>query len=396
MQFWHVIPVSLHRYTVLILMLSNLVYDLSLLASLPQSLLPLLPAGPLPPLRPRPLFNVGVHDIPSLSLSPNGSAPSENALDPSWIAFSTDHVLRTKPDLYDILITLSPPYSKQATKKSHPDITISPAQSGQQSSQPTTIKATQRDGRRYLLLRDGLQQLSRGHTEQDELADDNADASSTFSSTSIIEPLSWPLLAYTSFIWWASAGEKRAGPSEDEDDEDQQDARLLLANLDNTPNIAYATGTARRRSLLLEDHDKQPLEIALVAYFRRHTTKIFTTISDAVVRQVDIIDSGYHDDLNQSYPSQHDGYTDNDDDTTIHHSPEEDLNQPLLQTASRQEELLHDDDPVYLTTLDMTQMGLDVWSAADRTFIEELVSVWWGRRAEVQGARVKCCGVPIL
>lgn len=328
----------------------------------------------------------------------SGAVPSENTLDPSWIAFTTDHVLKTKSDLYDVLVTLSPPYSKQATKKSHPDITISPAQSGQKNAQPTTLKATQRDGRRYLLLRDGLRQLSRGHTEQDELARDDSDASSTFSSTSIIEPLSWPLLAYTSFIWWASAGEKRAGPSEDEDDQDQQDARLLLANIDNTPNLAYATGASRRRSLILDDHDKQPLEIALVAYFRRHTTKIFTTISDAVARQDDVIHSSYHDDPDQEDQPQEAVYTDNDDDdTTIHHSPDEDPNQPLLQADPiPEEQLLHDDEPVVLSTADMTQMGLDVWSAADRTFIEELVSVWWGRKAEVQGARVKCCGVSIL
>jgi hypothetical protein len=377
-------------------MFLNLVYDLSLLASLPQSLLPLFPAGPLPPLRPRPLFNVGVHDIPSLSL-PNHSDPAEDRLDPSWIAFTTDHVLKTKPDLYDILVSLSPPYSKQATKKSHPEITISSNQSGQPNSQPATLKATQRDARRYLLLRDGLQQLLRGHTEEDELADDDSDASSTFSSNSIIEPLSWPLLAYTSFIWWASAGEKRAGPSEDEDDQDEQDARLLLADIDRTPNLAYATGSARRRSLLLDDHDKQPLEIALVAYFRRLTTKIFTTISDAVARQDDVSGTIYQDEPIEPYPTREETrYTDeDDDDTAIHHSPDDEPNQPLLQSNSLQEDL-HDDDPVMVTTSDMTQMGLDVWSAADRTFVEELVSVWWGRKAEIQGARVKCCGVPIL
>ncbi|KAK2762097.1 hypothetical protein FQN54_001104 [Arachnomyces sp. PD_36] len=376
----------------------NFVYDLSLLASLPQSLVPLLPAGPLPPLRPRPLFNVGVHDIPSLSLPHSPTLP-EDTLHPSWIAFTTDHVLKTKPDLYDILVSLSPPYSKQATKKSHPEIIISSKQSGQSNSQPATLKATQRDARRYIMLREGLQQLSRGDTQEDELDDTDSDASSTFSSNSIIEPLSWPLLAYTSFIWWASAGEKRAGPSEDEDDQDEQDARLLLADVDNTPHLTYATGTARRRSLLLDDHDKQPLEIALVAYFRRLTTKIFTTLSDAVARQDDVISNAYHDYPNETYPSQQQGgYTDNvdeDDDTVIHH-PNEDPNQPLLQSDSRQEEFLHDDDPIMVTTSDMTLMGLDVWSAADRTFVEELVAVWWGRKAEVQGARVRCCGVPII
>ena len=41
-------------------------------------------------------------------------------------------------------------------------------------------------------------------------------------------------------------------------------------------------------------------------------------------------------------------------------------------------------------------MGLDVWSQADREFVEELVALYWGRRAEVQVARVECCGVRIL
>ena len=369
---------------------------MSLLASLPQSLLPLLPAGPLPPLRPRPLFNVGVHDIPSLSAFSNRSTSSSDILDPSWIAFTTDSVLKTKPDLYDILVTLSAPYSKQPTKKSHPEITISSVQTGQ-SSPPTALKATQRDARRYLTLRDGLQQLSRGHPDPDEEIDDNSDASSTFFSNSIIEPLSWPLLAYTSFIWWASAGEKRAGPSEDEDEQDEQDARLLLADVDKAPNLAYASGSARRRSVLLEEHDKQPLEIALVAYFRRLTTKVFTTLSDAVARQDEGVDDRYYDhDPDEVHQPQEEGsYIDDDDDTVIHHSPE-DLNQPLLQSDSRQGDIFTDDDPVMVTTSDMTQMGLDVWSAADRTFVEELVSVWWGRKAEVQGARVKCCGVSIL
>ena len=45
----------------------KIVYDLSLLASLPNSILPLLPSHNLPTPRPRPLFNIGIHDIPYLS-----------------------------------------------------------------------------------------------------------------------------------------------------------------------------------------------------------------------------------------------------------------------------------------------------------------------------------------
>ena len=44
-------------------------------------------------------------------------------------------------------------------------------------------------------------------------------ASSTLCRTSVVEPVPWSLVAYTSLVWWASAGEKRSGPNEEEEAE---------------------------------------------------------------------------------------------------------------------------------------------------------------------------------
>ncbi|KAL2006495.1 hypothetical protein VTN00DRAFT_9163 [Thermoascus crustaceus] len=363
----------------------NYVYDLSLLSSLPQSLLPLLPSEDLPPLRPLPLFNVGIHDIPYLSTLKNPPAGSEK--NQSWIACSTDNVLTIKSDLYDILVTLPPPYSKNAPKKVYPKIIIVPPKSrNQKPPQPTQLQATQRDARRFLTLRDGLRQLSGKLVSEDPEPDDESDASSTFSSSSIVEPLSWPRLAYTSFIWWASAGEKRDGLTEEEEEQVEQDTRLL-ASMDSS------TATLSERSQDLP-------EVALVAYFRRLTTQIFTTLSDAVARQDnadiddddDAADEGYRDE-----PAQEDNDDEEDDGVMVTREStqqEDDPNTSLLPSGTKRGE--SDFPPVTITSADMTQMGLDLWSAADRLFVEELLDLWWGRKAHVDGTRIKCCGIPIL
>jgi hypothetical protein len=44
---------------------------------------------------------------------------------------------------------------------------------------------------------------------------------------------------------------------------------------------------------------------------------------------------------------------------------------------------------------DLSRMGLDTWSEADRAFLGEFVWLGWGRGVEVTGARLQCCGVRI-
>ena len=100
------------------------------------------------------------------------------------------------------------------------------------------------------------------------------------------------------------------------------------------------------------------LEMAIIAYFHRLTALMLGTLS----RVVDEADDD----------------TGSDDD-------------------ARQNSTANDKVPgiVFVASEDMARMGLDIWSEADRRFVKELVDFYWGRKAEVQGARVECCGVRI-
>ncbi|KAL3469178.1 hypothetical protein BJX99DRAFT_241868 [Aspergillus californicus] len=380
----------------------NYVYDLSLLASLPNSLLPLLPPDRLPSLRPRALFNVGVYDIPDLSSFCRASADFDG--DCAWIACSTDSVLSMKPELFDVLVTMPPSCSKNAPDKVYPTMSVSSPDSTKKSPQRTELKATQRDVRRYTALRKGLRRVFRDEEPgpEDSNSDDNSDAASTFSSSPIVEPLSWTRLAYTSFIWWASAGEKRDGFSQEEEEEQeiQQDARLL-ASVDPLPSPP--AGSIRRRSMQpAQQQPTQPPEIALVAYFRQMTTQIFATLSDVIARQG--VDEQDNTDIN-SIPYQDEAdndavYNDPDTDTdnttiTRDQTQEDDYNTPLLDHAQSGTQGA-DRDAVAITAEDMAEMGLDTWSAADRIFVEELVLMWWGRTAYVDNARIRCCGISLI
>ncbi|OJD13537.1 hypothetical protein AJ78_06021 [Emergomyces pasteurianus Ep9510] len=362
----------------------NFVYDLALLSSLPQGLLPLLPPSAFPALRPRPLFSIGIHDMPYIS---SLSRPSVSDPDTCWIACTTDRVLSLKPELYDVLVNLPPAYSKHAPVKTYPTITLSaPRTPNKQQRKPIILKATQRDARRFSTLKSGLHELSRGDSASVMHDDDVSEATSTFSSSSIVEPVSWPLLAYTSFLWWASAGEKREGASEGENEED---SRLLLIDNDNALNPTYPSSLSRRGSFsLLDQSSHQPREIALITYFRRLTTQIFTVTSDVIARQ----DDNAAETESALAPEDDGSNLDIDERSTLDATTS--LNEPLIPSSSYHD--TSDEDIITFTSGDITEMGLDTWSASDRAFVEELVQVWWGRKAQVHGARINCCGVRIL
>ncbi|EFR04018.1 hypothetical protein MGYG_07023 [Nannizzia gypsea CBS 118893] len=371
----------------------NFIYNISLLSSLPQNLLSLLSSTKdIPSLRPRPLFNVGIHDMAQLSAL-------SNTADPCWIACSSDRVLGLRPELYDILVTLPPNYSRQAPERIYPKMSLSPPTAAGQHKDPkaksTPIKATQRDTRRFITLRDGLREFSRlGEISGPERED--SDNLSTFSSNSLVEPISWPLLAYTSFIWWASAGEKGAGPS---DEEAEQDAELLQLSSDDTEaavdDHSNQTSLRRRESMVVPDANNTSQEIAIITYFRRLTTHIFTILFDIITRETeeDIDESAGC--SNRSEVSSLRRYRDNEGeerDDDEHNSSTlvgEHDDQPLLRTPE-------EDDVIMITSSDITNMGLDAWSHADKVFVVELVNVWWGRKAQVEGSHIQCCGVRII
>ncbi|KAH8698884.1 hypothetical protein BGW36DRAFT_293412 [Talaromyces proteolyticus] len=354
------------------------VYGLSLLSSLPQSLSPLLNPDGTPPLRPRPLFNVGIHDIPFLSAASN--TPS------GWIACTTDNVLATKPELFDVLVQLPPKYSKSAAQKVYPAISVVHQLAAKgKPAKLVPLKATQRDARRFAILSDGLRRLSNVETEDLENAHDDLDTASTFSSSPIIEPLSWPRLAYTSFLWWASAGEKRAVLSDDETEQDEQDTNFLAST---------HLGQLSHPGLQVEESN-QPQEIALIAYFRRLTTLTFTVLADAVARQEEVDGNG---ELPAYYYDEPTDEAGEGEDETRPNQPftNESDEEPLLLSSTGNRKDGQTVGPVLVTSADMAEMGLDVWSGADRIFLENLLQSWWGRKAYVDSTRIRCCGIPIF
>ena len=77
-----------------------------------------------------------------------------------------------KPNLFDILVTLPAPYSQQTAERAFPKISLIHNTGGKPNqTQQIELKATQRDARRYAMLRRGLRQFSNDRptsVEQDQ------------------------------------------------------------------------------------------------------------------------------------------------------------------------------------------------------------------------------------
>jgi hypothetical protein len=376
------------------------VYDLSVLSNIPLAVSDLL-SPTAPPQRLRPLFSIGVHDIPLLEEDLRASKAAAASPDPSvvedrdepgcgWIACTTDSILAMKSALYDVLITMPPPYSEDAVEKVWPKV---------ECPQGVEMKATQRDLRRYKSLCWGLSHqvspppspLSRRSSALGrESSDETQPRASTSSGTSlpprddpmldlpdtdsIVEPLSWSALAYSGFMWWASAGERRLS-SEEEADSDAG----LLSGLSLSPSTPQLGTPSRSRSSLSlgskavngtvgEQVDMSAKrEMSIIAYFHRLTTQILSTLAD-------IVDS-----------------TDSDDER-------EDEQSPLRNgggNAAIEEEIEETGPSVYISSQDVIRMGLDIWSETDHHFIEDVAREYFGRRARVEGRSVDVCGIRI-
>lgn len=325
----------------------DFVYCLSVLSSVSR-----LDAAQTPNFDPsklfvRPLFNIGIPDIATLEESKG-----------PWIACTTDDVLATKPHLFDILVIM--PNSSASQKHgpttypeliiSKPDLATKFPRRGQ--------RASRRDARRFAALRTAMQTLPSGASsavdqrDRNDEDDENDAASDTSSLATIgeyhdtVEPTPWSVIAYTSLVWWASAGDRRSGLMEAEELSHEQDAALL-------------------RDSLAEEGTTQ--EFAMVAYFHKLTSLIFSVLASASRR------SGEED---------QERYRDDEDANSDDHA--------LLSSKDDEEE------PVEITEEDVRAMGLDVWSHSDQEFIEELVLLCWRRRASVKAGIIECCGIRIL
>lgn len=330
----------------------KIVYDISILSNIPLAVTDLLAAN-APPQRLRPLFSIGIHDIPLLEedLRASQAATSDSDEDTDegygWIACTTDSILAMKKTLYDILITMPPPYSENATEKIWPKV---------ETSKGIEIKATQRDLRRYKALRWGLSHPSPPSSPNTESESTLPRTPSSLSPRDdpmldipdmdpIIEPSTWSALAYSGFMWWASAGEQGLHSSEETDSDTS-----LFTGLSLSPS-SHPTKPAPAHQ-----------EMGIVAYFHRLTTQFLSTLSD-------ILDTNNSSSDEEISPEGHLLSVDNDTDS--------------------------EGQGVHITSADVSRMGLDIWSISDHEFIETIAREYFDRKASIDGRSVDVCGIRI-
>ena len=314
----------------------NFAYLLSVLSSIPSTIADAVQTDSQALLRMQTLFSVGIYDIPFLA---------EQKREVGWLACTTDDILAEKRDLYDVLVRMP----SDASSKERPRI---------QTSDGMPVRATQRDLRRYRLLRAELERVlsisSRYRDDPESPAiDDDAIPlmrSSTISllqevkraetnETETVEPVSWTAMAYDGFMWWASAGEMEAW-----ENEEVRTDRQLFEDLAELEDLLPRPDGGNNESSIQKD---QAVATLVTAYFHRLTGQILNPLADLVEAA--------------------------DDDS------EEGLAVAAIVVA--------DDD--------VRAMGLDSWSAADKVFVSGILEAYFGREADVDTDGTRICGVRV-
>ena len=450
-----------------------LVYDLSVLSNIPLSVSDLVdPAASTQRLRP--LFNIGVHDIgyllehhaamkrhsrgENLEADDIASGIGAEEAGSGWVACTTDTILTIKDSLWDMLITLPPPHSESAKERMWPTV---------ECPKGVPVKATQRDLRRFKWLKMSLARIdpkaaTTPQIPRSPLSDRigqrpvstptepnrtptislsrptenlrpgtatsqtplRAQANPDDDAERVVEPTTWAALAYSGFIWWASAGEQ--GRS-DEVDELAHDSALLADLTANTPKMAGRTprkssfgaasssgNNVRERGIMesvstlanqrdgaqeTSDDEQARIELAIIAYFHRLTTSMLSVLSD-------LVDTADDDDLldldidpNAVGEEYRDNYNEDDDQTGLLYGQE----QSGIQGGHHQGDG-EEDETEYAGSLRgwirvdseaLAHMGLDVWSKSDADFVGELTKRYFRRRAYVENKGVEVCGLKV-
>ncbi|KAI5817253.1 hypothetical protein BZA77DRAFT_38063 [Pyronema omphalodes] len=384
----------------------NYVYDISILSNIPLSVSDQLPTEPT---RLKPLFNIGVHDIPLLEaeakarLNSATTPASDDSFDDSrgaWVACTTDEILCMKKSLWDVIIRLPAPHSKQAKEKVWP-------QAEDDGGLP--IKATQRDLRRYRALTKSLKNRYRRKTSLFLDDEDDAEGQAIIRAPGeidteaeepnnieeVCEKLTWREIAVASFMWWASAGDSQRNDAEQDDgrllldmefipsssvitpgdgwrdstspegDSDTEDTRMRVTSSSSTSSPTTTRRRRRpsvvqRRSTNLRQEGVGSEEMDLIAYFHRMTHRILAVLAEniAAVEQAQQ-QGGDRDELGDE----------------------------------EEEQLLDTEQVVQVSLEDVQGMGLDRYSDKDAEMVRELVARWWGREVVVERGRISCCGV---
>lgn len=227
----------------------------------------------------------------------------------------------------------------------------------------------------------------------------------------IIEPATWAALAYSGFMWWASAGEQRRS---DETEETAHDNGLLAdlipaypSPTNNPPQQRRSSGSfnvtgmmsgngptdsvtslTARRATTGDGHvanggegeeEEARRELGIITYFHRLTAGVLGTLAEVVASQED----GEYSDLEVSRAQSEDEA-----------GGEDEAEQLLLSQAQRSED--RDFRPQVRVDSDaLAAMGLDVWSSADAEFVGEVLARYFNRRARVEGKGVEICGLRV-
>lgn len=259
-------------------------------------------------------------------------------------------------------------HNRDAKKRAWPSI---------ESPAGTHIKATQRDLARYRTLRRSMRRYGRrkwqddsnngsninnnngdrnnnddGDDEECEDEDtDVADGNERYREEQVCEKLSWREIAYTSFIWWASAGEKRSDPSAEDndieddgdgdgdgDDNNDNDLAAPLASPDSDTLPLYPRPRPRPHHRRRRSSSDPPgsMEMEIVAYFHRLTGRLLSVMAD-------IVEEG------------------------------------------------DEEEDVFFSLEDVERLGLDRYSEGDVRFVRAVCRRYFGREASVEQGGWNCC-----
>jgi len=297
-----------------------------------------------------------------LSQEKSSTEPTRDDTPTGWIACTTDEILTHKTQLFDLAIELPHPSVPDEQPK---DINHWPKL---RRSDGTRIFATRRDLRRWRTLREALgptlapTNADADLPDEDSIHGDEERMRLLYSQNmrvqkhdlaesdeeKAVEPISWSALAYSSFMWWASAGER----DEHAEREEHQDSELL----GDLPDIvADAAGGYRDEAPVSETQDEErslqvdggkdaSVHTAIIAYFQAYTKLVFSGAASALGEESGDSEEG-------------------------------------------------DKGKVVLDSDDLRAMGLDPWSEADARFVEETCKLWFEKEVAVKGMGVEACGV---
>ncbi|KAF1923519.1 uncharacterized protein M421DRAFT_425743 [Didymella exigua CBS 183.55] len=312
------------------------VYNLSVLSSISPRDAEHLAPGTEDLLRLPSLFSIGVHDIPYLEelRNPKGGHTPGSEPAEGWVACTTDEIIATKQKLYDIVVEM--PHSSDAApqQRQWPKL---------RTSAGDALKASQRDVARYKLLHRELwkhhQQATETFHDDDEQNDDAA-----------------PLISHDEI------DAKRADDDFNDAYDDTAVEPTTWSRLAYQGFMWWASAGERDAHTTAErelDRDlvgdiaeyADSVETAVIAYFHRQSSLMIKVLSQ------------------------------------------------LLESEHENEEGEGEEgDALWIERDDLSRMGLDTWSEADRAYVQEFGSLYFGRRVEIRGNEVDCCGlrVPML